>query len=127
MLALSMCECQRTTQNELSQRGYTVSCTLRGMDGERAEPREIGDQGDRWDATRVRALRDWLDDSQTELADRLGTRQQTVSEWETGSSQPRRMSRRLLHLVAEESGFYDASRHDEGDNKSAGDEQHDND
>ena len=60
-----------------------------------------------WDAERVRALREWLDDSQSALADRLGTRQQTVSEWETGSSQPRRMSRRLLHLVAEDSGFYE--------------------
>ena len=59
-----------------------------------------------WDADRVRALRDWLDDSQTDLAERLGTRQQTVSEWETGASRPRRMSRRLLQIVAEETGFY---------------------
>jgi len=29
-----------------------------------------------------------------------------VSEWENGSSQPHRMSRRLLHFVAEESNFY---------------------
>lgn len=61
---------------------------------------------DEWDAERVRALREWLADSQAGLADRIGTRQQTVSEWETGSSQPRRMSRRLLRMVAEESGFY---------------------
>ncbi len=61
-----------------------------------------------WDAEAVRRLRDHLHATQAELADRLGTRQQTVSEWETGASTPRRMSRRLLHLVAEESGFYDA-------------------
>lgn len=59
-----------------------------------------------WDAARVRRLRDHLEATQAELADRLGTRQQTVSEWETGARAPRRMSRRLLHLVAEASGFY---------------------
>jgi transcriptional regulator with XRE-family HTH domain len=75
---------------------------------------EGGSDGEpeRWDAERVRALRAWLDDSQATLADRIGTRQQTVSEWETGSSAPRRMSRRLLRMVAEDSGFYDAERRD---------------
>ncbi|MDA0366360.1 MAG: helix-turn-helix transcriptional regulator [Chloroflexi bacterium] len=63
---------------------------------------------DAWDAGGVRSLRGHLRASQTELAARLGTRQQTVSEWETGVSRPRRMSRRLLRLVAEESGFYEA-------------------
>ena len=63
-----------------------------------------------WDGERVQALRRWLEESQTELADRLGTRQQTVSEWETGTSEPRRMSRRLLGMVAEESGYYAAER-----------------
>jgi DNA-binding transcriptional regulator YiaG len=66
-----------------------------------------------WDADRVRALRSHLGASQQELADRLGTRQQTVSEWETASSRPRRMSRRLLTLVAEEAGFYDAASNGE--------------
>jgi DNA-binding transcriptional regulator YiaG len=61
-----------------------------------------------WDRERVQALRRWLHDSQTELADRLGTRQQTVSAWETGSSQPRRMSQRLLGMVAKESGYSSA-------------------
>ncbi|GMU40428.1 MAG: hypothetical protein AMXMBFR23_12940 [Chloroflexota bacterium] len=62
--------------------------------------------GGGWDGATVRRLRDHLQATQAELADRLGTRQQTVSEWETGTSTPRRMSRRLLHLVAEASGFY---------------------
>lgn len=62
-----------------------------------------------WDAGRVRALRRHLGASQQELADRLGTRQQTISEWETASSRPRRMSQRLLTLVADEAGFYDAT------------------
>lgn len=81
---------------------------------------------DQWDGERVRELRRWLQDSQTELAERLGTRQQTVSEWETGTSQPRRMSRRLLGMVAEESGYYsaevpvDRASSGEGDERSAG-------
>ena len=78
--------------------------------------------GEHWNAERVRALRAWLEASQSGLADRLGTRQQTVSEWETGSSEPRRMSRRLLHLVAEESGFYGVERaRPEGPDGSDGD------
>ena len=75
-----------------------------------------GDGG--WDREQVRALRNWLRDSQAELAARLGTRQQTVSEWETGSSQPRRMSRRLLQMVAEESGYYSAAQADATDPES---------
>jgi len=59
-----------------------------------------------WNGDRVQALRRWLQESQSELAKRLGTRQQTVSEWETGSSQPQRISQRLLGMVAEESGYY---------------------
>ncbi|MFN8639333.1 MAG: hypothetical protein U0360_07715 [Dehalococcoidia bacterium] len=61
-----------------------------------------------WEAAEVHRLRHYLGDTQAEFAYRLGTRQQTVSEWETGSSRPRRMARRLLHLVAEERGFYSA-------------------
>ena len=71
--------------------------------------------GANWDAERVRSLRSWLESSQSELADRLGTRQQTVSEWETGASLPRRMSQRLLHLVADESGFYQVERRNDED------------
>src|SRR5262245_17855512 len=58
-----------------------------------------------WDAERVRALRERLGLTQRQLADELGTRQQTVSEWETGVYQPRGASARLLTLVAERAGF----------------------
>lgn len=61
-----------------------------------------------WDAAAVRRLRAHLGVTQDELAGRLGTRQQTVSEWETGTRAPRRMARRLLQLVAEQSGYYEA-------------------
>ena len=72
--------------------------------GRRGEPR-------RWDAlpwegARVRALRGHLGETQAAFADRLGTNQQTVSEWERGARRPRRMARRLLHLVAEQAAYY---------------------
>lgn len=78
------------------------------------EPRPPADAGP-WDAEGVRRLRTHLGETQAGLADRLGTRQQTVSEWETGASTPRRMSRRLLHLVAEASGFYAVDAESAGD------------
>ncbi len=47
--------------------------------------------------------------TQQQLAQELGTRQQTISEWETGMYRPRGASGRLLSLVAERAGFeYDA-------------------
>ena len=73
-----------------------------------------------WDATRVRRLRRFLQESQSGLAARLGTRQQTVSEWETARSRPGGMSRRLLHLLAEEHGFYGVEEHVDGDDADAG-------
>lgn len=59
----------------------------------------------RWDADAVRALRQHLDLSQDELADVLGVRQQTISEWETGVYAPSRGRSKHLDLVAEKSGF----------------------
>ena len=54
----------------------------------------------------MRALRAHLGETQSAFADRLGTNQQTVSEWERGARRPRRMAQRLLHLVAEQAAFY---------------------
>jgi DNA-binding transcriptional regulator YiaG len=58
-----------------------------------------------WDASSVRALRRHMKLSQEELAAELGTRQQTVSEWETGRYQPRGASARLLAIIAERAEF----------------------
>jgi DNA-binding transcriptional regulator YiaG len=58
-----------------------------------------------WDAGRVRALRMHLKMTQEELAAELGTRQQTISEWETGLYRPRGTSSTVLGMVAERSGF----------------------
>ena len=58
-----------------------------------------------WDRQQIKALRHHLKLTQTKLADELGTRQQTISEWETGMYQPRGTSATLLTIVAERSGF----------------------
>jgi DNA-binding transcriptional regulator YiaG len=58
-----------------------------------------------WDSQSIQALRQHLGLTQQELANRLGTRQQTISEWETGMYQPRGASATLLSLVAEKAEF----------------------
>ncbi len=58
-----------------------------------------------WDAERIRALRRHLGRTQQELAERLGTRQQTISEWEKALYKPRGTSVTLLGLVAEKADF----------------------
>ena len=63
-----------------------------------------------WDSQRIQALRRHLGLTQRELADRLGTRQQTISEWEKGMYRPRGASSTLLSVVAERAKFkYEAS------------------
>ena len=64
----------------------------------------------RWDGESIQALRRHLGMTQSELSERLGTRQQTISEWETGMYQPRGASSTLLSIIAEQARFkYDAS------------------
>ena len=64
-----------------------------------------------WDSEHIRTLRRHLGLTQRELADRLGTRQQTISEWEKGMYQPRGASSTLLSIVAERAKFkYEATR-----------------
>ena len=56
-------------------------------------------------------MRQHLGLTQTKLAEELGTRQQTISEWETGMYQPRGASATLLSMIAERSGFkYEAKK-----------------
>lgn len=76
--------------------------------GEEAGKSRLRREG--WDAETILALRRHLGLSQDALADELGTRQQTVSEWETGRYRPRGTSARMLSIVAERAGFeYDPS------------------
>jgi DNA-binding transcriptional regulator YiaG len=73
--------------------------------------RRSGKKAPAWDGDRVKALRSRLGMTQQELAGELGTRQQTVSEWETGMYQPRGTSATLLNIIAERAGFrYSARR-----------------
>lgn len=58
-----------------------------------------------WDGPSVQALRRHLGLTQQEMSEQLGTRQQTISEWETGMYRPRGASARLLSIVAEQADF----------------------
>jgi DNA-binding transcriptional regulator YiaG len=63
-----------------------------------------------WDGQSIQALRRYLGLTQSELSERLGTRQQTISEWETGMYRPRGASATLLSMIAEQARFkYNAS------------------
>jgi DNA-binding transcriptional regulator YiaG len=71
-----------------------------------------------WTAEEVRALRQHLGLTQDEFSDHLGTRQQTISEWEVGKHRPRGASRVLLSVIAESAGFSysaDGAASDEGE------------
>ena len=82
-----------------------------------------------WDAESVRALRKHMGLTQQQMSEELGTRQQTISEWETGMYCPRGGTNRLLTLVAEQVGFeYEAltkepSPESEADTGEAGEEK----
>ena len=58
-----------------------------------------------WDSERIQSLRQHLGMTQRKLADKLGTRQQTISEWETGMYKPRGTSTTLLSMIAERAKF----------------------
>ena len=68
------------------------------------------DSKSQWDSQAIQALRRHLGMTQSELSEQMGTRQQTVSEWETGMYKPRGASAKLLSMIAERARFkYDAS------------------
>ena len=79
--------------------GYTESCKMSTMN------RQYDARKMSWNSQRIQDLRRHLGLTQRELAERLGTRQQTISEWETGMYQPRGASATLLSIVAEQSKF----------------------
>lgn len=58
-----------------------------------------------WDASQIRALREFMGLTQREMADELAVRQQTISEWETGLHTPHRSTQKTLTMVAERAGF----------------------
>lgn len=58
-----------------------------------------------WPPDKVKALRKFAGWTQQELADRMGVRQQTVSEWETGLHRPQHSTSKHLNLIAREIKF----------------------
>jgi DNA-binding transcriptional regulator YiaG len=58
-----------------------------------------------WNDETIRALREHLQLTQAQMAQELGTRQQTISEWEVGMYKPRGGMARLLTIVAERADF----------------------
>jgi len=63
-----------------------------------------------WNSEHIQALRRHLGQTQRQLAETLGTRQQTISEWETGMYKPRGASATLLSIIAERAKFkYEAT------------------
>lgn len=86
---------------------YTKTCKLPTMSS--AKGRSV-----QWDSGGVRALRKHLGLTQQGLADEMGTRQQTISEWEIGMYKPRGASATLLTMIAERANFvYGASEGEE--------------
>lgn len=59
----------------------------------------------KWDGELIKGLRQHMGLTQTEFADVLGVRQQTVSDWEQGAYIPTRASSKHLMLVAERAQF----------------------
>jgi len=68
---------------------------------------QVRREGDRvlWSGEMVKSLRHHLGYSQIELAEELGVRQQTISEWENGIYEPKRSSSMLLTFFAERMDF----------------------
>lgn len=58
-----------------------------------------------WTGEMVEGLRRHMGLTQGELADELGMRQQTISEWERGVYQPGRATSKFLSMVAERANF----------------------
>ncbi len=75
-----------------------------------------------WDAETIKALRRHMGLTQKEMSKELGTRQQTISEWETGMYKPRGATKTLLNIIAERAGFvYHVGEEGERNLKEVGD------
>ena len=69
-----------------------------------------------WNANSIKSLRKTLKMSQSDFSKKLGIRQQTVSEWETGAYLPRGGSLTLLNMIAEniEASLFDSNEKNSG-------------
>jgi len=75
-----------------------------------------------WNADTIKALRRHMGLTQQKMSEELGTRQQTISEWETGMYKPRGATKTLLNIIAERAGFvYRVEEEEERNSKEAED------
>ncbi len=58
-----------------------------------------------WNGELIKSLRQYLGMNQAQLAEKLGVRQQTISEWETAMYAPTLKTSKYLSLVAKEVKF----------------------
>jgi DNA-binding XRE family transcriptional regulator len=64
-----------------------------------------------WNSDLIKGLREHLGLSQAQLAEKLGVRQQTISEWETSLYAPSLKTSKYLGLIARETKFkYDIGK-----------------
>jgi len=100
---------------EISSSGYSVHWpdvdedlsargALRGTPAPRPRSAPPAEAPGEWTPPRIKRLRKRLGMSQAEFAERMGVRQATVSDWETGKQVASPMARRLLDRIAAAAG-----------------------
>ncbi|MEM7345283.1 MAG: helix-turn-helix transcriptional regulator [Chloroflexota bacterium] len=101
---------QATAWMEAGYHAEAVDLTKEQVTFRKQKPRDayqVKRQGDTvlWDGELVKILREHKGWSQSELAQEMGVRQQTISEWETGMYSPSRAMSKFLGLIAERANF----------------------
>lgn len=65
-----------------------------------------------WQKDAVKALRKHMNMTQAQLAEELGVRRQTISEWENGVYEPDRSTAKFLALIARQANFQEPPQQD---------------
>jgi DNA-binding transcriptional regulator YiaG len=65
-----------------------------------------------WQQDAIRALRKHMQMTQSQFAEELGVRRQTISEWENGVYDPDRSTSRFLRLIAQQAKFKEPESED---------------
>lgn len=63
------------------------------------------DSGVIWNSESIKALRKHMGATQSQFAEQMGVRRQTVSEWENGVYEPDRSTTKHLELMAKQQAF----------------------
>jgi DNA-binding transcriptional regulator YiaG len=80
--------------------GLSARSALRGTPAPRPSTAPSAETPSEWTPGRIQKLRNQRGTSQTALAERMGVRQATMSDWETEKQEPSPMARRLLDRIA---------------------------